>query len=594
MPRFSQQFIDQVAQATDIVDLIGQYVALNRKGKEFVGLCPFHDDKRPSLNVSATKQIFKCFACGAGGGVYQFLMLYDKLAFPEAVRSLAERTHIPLPADLAEPAAEGGLSKNDLLRVIAAADTFFRKSLRTAQGAEALDYARRRGLTEESIETFGLGYAPRAWDGLLKAARAKRVGENPLLAAGLVIRGEKGSCYDRFRNRLMFPIMDATGQTIAFGGRALAAGDQAKYLNSPESVAFDKSANLYALHWAREAVNSSGRAVVVEGYLDALIPHQMGVRTVVATLGTALTDRHVRLLSRYAREVVLVFDADVAGAAAAERALETFLAQQVHVRVATIPAGKDPCDFCLAEGAQAFGKLLDEAPDALEYIWQRRQAELEAAGGNLADRRRAVEDFLRLVAQSHAYGAIDAVRQGQLAQHIGHMLNIAPTELQQQMRRLSRQVRPAAARPVEPRQGPAAAPTAATRPQRHVLEVLLNQPDLFDEAVERIGPGDFTDPDLRCVAQAVWSAGQEGNIAIDQIASREEVAHLGGLISDLATAGEDRGNYDQTLRGAVDAMLHQREKQELQQIKSQGLTDDAMREIQRRQSAHPTHYPRIS
>jgi len=577
--RFPEHFINQVAQATDIVDLIGQYIALKKRGKEFLGLCPFHDDKKPSLNVSPSKQIFKCFACGAGGGVFQFLMLYDKLDFPQAVRTLADRAHIPVPQETAVAPPSAGLSKEDLLRVTTYAARFFRSQLRSPGGTEALDYIRKRGLSEQSIDRFGLGFAPDSWDALLRAALAEGYREEQLVAAGLVARREeRPGCYDRFRNRLIFPIINPAGEVVAFGGRALAAEERAKYLNSPDTALFDKSANLYALNWSRETIVSSGTAVVVEGYLDALMPLQCGVGNVVATMGTALTDRHVRLLSRYANEVVVVFDADQAGAAAAERAMEIFLAQQVHVRIATILEGKDPCDFCLARGGEAFAALIKDAPDALQYLWQRRSEQVQAAGGNLADRRRAVEDFLRLVAQSAAYGAIDEVRRGQLAQHIAHMLNIPAADLQQQMRRLTRTMPRGSTS--SPSRAAAMEPAATgTDAQRQVLEVLLNQPDLFAQAAEKISPEDFFDPVLRRIAQAVWSAAGAGSLRIDELLARQELSPLAGLLVELAGGGERRGNYEQTLAGAVADLVYRRGRRELQQMRSSELSDDSLRAI---------------
>jgi len=573
--RFSEQFVQQVAQSTDIVELVSQYVALKKRGREFVALCPFHEDHNPSMYVSPAKQIYKCFACGAGGGVYQFLMQQESLSFPEAVRVLAERANIPLPAERAEEPS--GLSKSDLVRVCTFAARFYREQLLSPAGSAALEYARGRQLSEESLKRFGLGCAPEAWDALLTAARQGGYGEEQLVAAGLVARRDDGGCYDRFRNRLMFPILDLQGRLIAFGGRALSDEQRAKYLNSPETQLYDKSAQLYALNWAREGIVSRGRAVVVEGYLDALIPLQAGVDNVVATLGTSLTDRHVRLLSRFAREVVLVFDADTAGAAASERALEMFLAQKLNVRVATVPAGKDPCDFCLAEGADAFRRLIDQAPDALHYVWQRRREALARRDGTLADKREAAEDFLRLVVSSSAYGAIDGVRRGQLAQHIAHLLNVPPSDLQQQMRRLARRLRRPAAAPGAGRPAEAEPPDLA---QRYVLEVLLNRPDLFDQAAERIDPGDFFDPCLRRVADAAWALAAKGRLSPEELLGREQLADLGYLVAELASAGERRGNDEQTLAGGVEQMLHRRSRRELDALKSGGgLDDDGLRRL---------------
>lgn len=578
MARFTEQFVQQVAQATDIVDLISQYVALKRKGHEFVGLCPFHDDKRPSMNVSPTKQIFKCFACGAGGGVFQFLILYDKVSFPEAVRTLAERANIPLPVEAgAPPEPAGGLFKNDLLRVTAAAQRFFHSSLLAPVGRQALEYARSRGLSDESIEQFGLGFAPESWDGLIQFARRQAIGETQLVAAGLAVRREQSSgCYDRFRNRLMFPILDPTGGVIGFGGRALAADERAKYLNSPETPLFDKSANLYALNWARETIVKSDQAIVVEGYLDVLLPHQAGVTNVVATLGTALTERHVRLLSRYAREVVLLFDSDTAGQAAAERALEIFLAQQINVRIAAVGEGKDPADFVLARGGDALKALIAEAPDALQYVWARREAAYRQAGGNLADRRAIVDDFLRLIASSAVYGAIDEIRRGQLAQHIAHMLNLSPADLQAQMRRLARKFPTAPSAAPATRAAPAAPPRTepALLAERHILEVLLNHGELFDHCCERVDPQDFTDPALRAIATAVWDAGHDNRLRLDELLAVEALAPLGSLLADLATEGERRGNFEHTLDGAVALIVYRRHRHETQELRTDGMSDD--------------------
>jgi len=587
LARFSDQFIMQVAQATDIVELVSQYVALVKRGKEHVGLCPFHDDSRPSMYVSPAKQIYKCFACGAGGGVFQFLMQYDKVTFPEAVRSLAEKANIPLPqADRsgrsAGPDGQAGVSRNDLFKVVAFAARFFQSRLGSAAGGKALDYARRRGLSEQSIKRFAIGYSPDGWDALTLAAGRERISASQLVAAGLAARRESGGCYDRFRGRLMFPIYDPQDRPVGFGARALKPDEQAKYINSPASAVFDKSAQLYALNWSREGIVSTGRAVVVEGYLDALMAIQHGMGNVVATLGTALNDRHVRLLSRYARQVVLVFDADAAGQAAAERAMEIFLAQRLDVRVATIPAGKDPCDYCLAEGGEAMARLVDEAPDAIEHAWQLRQAAWRQAGASLAERRRLVDEFLSLVVSSAAYGAIDGIRQGQLAQHISHLLNVSAVELQRQMQRLGRRVR----KPAAAADAPATPAGDVQDPaERNVLEVLLNDGDLFDVAAERIGPEDFTVPEYRHIARLVWQCGAAGQINIDELLANPALAECGGLLTDLAAAGQRRGNFGPTLDGAVDYMLYRRNRREIEGLKASGRDDQALRELTRRLKA---------
>ena len=592
MIRFTEQFVQQILDSVDIVELIGQYVALKPKGREHIGLCPFHDDKKPSMNVSPAKQIFKCFSCGAGGDALKFLTLYEKYSFPEAVKLLAERASIPLPQDPQyaqnnqnsqidpqynyEP--EAGMAKRDLLQITELASKFFQAQLLAPSAKSTLKYAHDRGFTDESIKRFGIGYAPDSWDGLLKAAQKRGITNQQLLAAGLVAqKDDTDRCYDRFRHRLMFPIYDLTGNVIAFGGRALRDEERAKYLNSPESILFDKSSQLYAMNWAREKIVSCGTAIVVEGYLDALIPSQAGVTNVVASLGTALTERHVRLLGRYAKEVVLVFDADQAGANAAQRAMEVFLAQQIGIRVATIPAGKDPCDYCLAEGGEAFEKLVAEAPDALQHAWNLRLAEYQAAGGNPSERHKVAQDFLRLIAASAAFGAIDEMRRGQLAQHIGHILNIPASELQRQMQQLSRRARTSGAATVRPTGNNAEMITRD--PERIVLEVLLNEPELFHTVSEKLQPHDFTDPELRSVAEKIWSLGHDDRLTLQAIMSAPEMHHMSDMLSDMAMAGQTNERGEQALAAAMESLLKRQSHHDIQQIRSGTLDDDALRKL---------------
>jgi DNA primase len=583
MARLPQHFIQQVQQATDIVELVGQYVALTRKGKEFVALCPFHDDHKPSMCVVPAKQIFHCFVCGAGGSVFRWMELYEKVSFPEAVRALAERANIPLPSDYEPEPLVAGLSKGDLVGVAEWAAGFFQQQLASPGGAKTLTYARGRGLSDESIAKFSLGYAPNSWDALLLAAGRAGISQEQLVAAGLVRRREQGGCYDYFRDRLMFPIHDLGGRVVAFGGRAMASDSQAKYLNSPDTAMFDKSSLAYGLSFAREAIVRRKQAVVVEGYFDVLLPLQSGVDNVVATLGTALTERHVRLLSRYAQEVVLLFDADAAGASAAQRALQLFIAQRVHVRVATIPEGKDPCDFVLANGPEAMRELIDQAPDALQYVWQERYRALHEAGAadNPTRRNELITDFLQLIVTSETFGAIDAVQQQSLAQHIAHLLNVPAIDLQQQMRRLRRghaRPRPAQAHCTAAVQG------VHGEPQREILEVLLDRPDLFDDAAERIDPEHFTDAMLQTIARWVWQLGLADKLSLDEILATEELVSLQPTLVEMSLAGQRRGNHEQTLRDAVALMLQRQAQARLRELKAESTAgdDEKLRTIQQK------------
>ncbi len=579
MGKLPEQFVNQVQQATDIVDLVGQFVAIKQRGKDYQGLCPFHREKTPSFYVSPAKQIFKCFGCGAGGGVYQFIILQQKCTFPEAVRLLAERANIPMPRMSGDDSTQAGQDRGELQRVMRFATEFFQRQLRAPIGKEALEYARKRGLTEDGLERFELGYSPLAWDSLILAARGAGYSPSQLIACGLAIEKDSGGCYDRFRNRLMFPIIDQAGRVIAFGGRALAMDEKAKYINSPETILFDKSSNLYGLSWARQSISESGQAVVVEGYFDALLPAQAGVANVVATLGTALTERHVRTLSRLATDLVLIFDADAAGLAAAERGMEIFITQQVNVRIAAVPDGKDPADYVLAHGGEAFAKVIAEAPEALEHLWQRRWGKLSGSG-NLVVKRRAADEFLRAVVNSSAYGAIDPVRQGLLINRLAHLLDVPSEQLQRSIRQLIRQVGTAAsAKPAVSSGKEAQEPVVGTAAaQRRVLEVLICQPDLFDEAARHIGLEDFSAPGLADVARELWRLAEAGQLELQTLLYARGDAAWGQVITDLAAAGDARGNFQQTLAGDVEMLTAAARQQNLGELRKSG-DDESLRAL---------------
>jgi len=411
---------EQILQAVDIVDVIGERVSLARKGREYVGLCPFHDDHRPSLRVSPAKQIFKCFACGAGGDAVKFVQMIQRSGYGDALATLAQRAGIDLRRSGSgerEPTA----ARDALLRVMNWAARYFQRQLQAPVGRGALDYAHRRGLSDETIARFGLGYAPDAWDGLLRAAERAGVPRDGLRQAGLVVSSESGRTYDRFRNRLMFPIRDTMGRVVAFGGRTL-GDDPAKYLNSPETVLFSKSRVLYGFDVARRRVEQERQIVVVEGYMDVVLLHQHGVEHAVGTLGTSLTEAHARLLTPFAGRIVVCFDSDAAGRQAADRAVATALRHSLDVRVTLLPSGMDPADFVISRGADAFKSLLQSALAALEFKWNLTRAAFEREGDR--DRREAVEAFLSFIAEVAAPGGIDPLQQGLLVSRVADLLSL--------------------------------------------------------------------------------------------------------------------------------------------------------------------------
>ncbi|HSN18356.1 MAG TPA: DNA primase [Gammaproteobacteria bacterium] len=361
MPRIPQAFIEELLSRADIVELIDKRVPLKKQGREFAACCPFHNEKSPSFYVSPVKQFYHCFGCGAHGTALSFLMEYDHMEFPEAVRELADMVGMEVPVEQGEsPASANG----PLYEVLDKAATFYKEQLRNSQAA--IDYLKGRGLTGEIAKEFGLGYVPAGWDNLLKAVGKDDAAVKALLGAGMLIEKEGEHRYhDRFRERVMFPIRDGRGRIIGFGGRVLGKGEP-KYLNSPETALFHKGRELYGLYEARQALRDIPRLLVVEGYMDVVALAQYGVRYAVATLGTSTTGEHLKKLFRVAPEVVFCFDGDRAGRAAAWRALENALPEAQDgrtIRFLFLPEGEDPDTLVRKEGKEAFERRI--ANDAL-------------------------------------------------------------------------------------------------------------------------------------------------------------------------------------------------------------------------------------
>lgn len=380
---------ERVRDASDIVRIVGESVALRPKGREYSGLCPFHDDHRPSMNVIPSKQIFHCFVCGASGDVFTFVQKFHKMEFREALEYLAERAGITLtPFRAAEggAASPAGPNRRGLLEANAEACRFFRGVLSHVEhGRPGREVIERRRISREMVEHFQIGLAPDRWDGLLLWARQRKLDEAALLGAGLVKRRDSGDgAYDALRHRLIFPIHNKAGQVIAFGGRKIRDEDEPKYLNSPETPLFNKSATLYALHVASSAIQAERTAIICEGYTDVIACHQAGFTNAVATLGTALTREHARELRLRCDKVVLLFDGDEAGQRAADRAVPIFFAEQIDVAIATLGAhtdAKDPDELLKRDGGpDIFRKALAGAQDLIEYRLARVRAKLAGAG----------------------------------------------------------------------------------------------------------------------------------------------------------------------------------------------------------------------
>lgn len=365
----SDRVVDDVRMASDIVEVISQYVPLKKSGSNFKGLCPFHQEKSPSFMVHPAKQIFHCFGCAVGGDVFSFLMKHDNMNFPEALAALAERARIQLPERAGR--RDGGTSgENDQFYEIhkLAQDYYHAKLLNASSGKSARDYISKRGLGASVIEEFKLGWAGEEWQGLLDFLTQKGFSQKLQLAAGVVKQSASGRVYDLFRGRILFPILNLQGKVIGFGGRTMTSDDGPKYLNSPESPVFQKRRELFGLYYAKKFIDSAApRLLVVEGYMDFLALYAAGFKNTVATLGTALTSQHVQVMKRFAEEAIVIYDGDKAGQAASLKGLEVFLEGGMSVKLVRMPEGYDPDDLIKQKGSDAFKELIDKAMDFFDF-----------------------------------------------------------------------------------------------------------------------------------------------------------------------------------------------------------------------------------
>ncbi len=396
--RFPQTFIDDLRRQADIVRVVQDYVALKKKGANWMACCPFHQEKTPSFSVNPAKDIFYCFGCGKGGSVFNFVMEMERVTFPEAIRIVAEKANVPLPVLEEDKRFEARRrDADDIIQLNTWALEWWEQQLAHGGGEAKLgrEYIEGRGLSAETQQAFRLGFAPNSWDGLSTHLKQKGASAQQIERSGLVVVKDGGGYYDRFRGRVIFPVMDAQGRAIAFGGRVLSPEEQPKYLNSPETAAYTKGRHLYGLHLTRDEIRRKGFAILVEGYLDLIVPYQAGARNAVASLGTALTPEQVRLLGRFARKVVVNYDGDRAGVKAAQRAIETLLTEDFEIKVLVLPDGADPDEFIREHGVEAYHERRGKAQPFIQFVLE--QATRERNLHNPPDKGEAVKEVLPFV-----------------------------------------------------------------------------------------------------------------------------------------------------------------------------------------------------
>lgn len=502
---YPEELIEEVRTRNDIVEVISGYVRLQKKGSNYFGLCPFHNEKSPSFSVSPGKQMYYCFGCGAGGNVITFLMEYENQTFPEAVRTLAQRAGIALPeADDSKEARQADSRRAKLLEINKEAAKYFYYQLRTERGSVGMEYLRKRELSDETMNHFGLGYANKYSNDLIQYLKSKGYSEDLIRDAGLCNVDEKHGMYDKFWNRVMFPIQDINHRVIGFGGRVMGDG-KPKYLNSPETEIFDKSRNLYGLNFAR--TSRKGNVILCEGYMDVIAMHQAGFTQTVASLGTAFTSGQASLLRRYANEILLSYDSDGAGVNAALRAIGILKEAGMTGRVINLEPYKDPDEFIKALGGEEFQKRLDHAENSFFFELRQLQKnyDLSDPEQKTAFHREIARKLCTFSEEVERENYIEAVAQ---KYHIGF----------ENLRRLvgTYAAQTGLAQPViRPKSGVQKKNTAAEgikNSQKLLLTWLVEQPQLYRQISKYISPKDFTEGLYEKVADRLFEELEQGNI----------------------------------------------------------------------------------
>ena len=551
--RYSDDIIEEVRQKNDIVDVVSQYVKLTRKGSSYFGLCPFHNEKTPSFSVTPGKQMYYCFGCGAGGNVFNFIMEYENYTFGEALKHLADRAGVELPQiEYSKEVREKAQERAELLEINKQAAQYFYYQLRTEKSAQGYQYLTGRGLSEETMRKFGLGYSDKFGGGLYQFLKSKGYGDDRLRESGLFNVDERHGMYDKFWNRVIFPIMDVNNRVIGFGGRVMGDG-KPKYLNSPETKIFDKSRNLYGLNVAR--TTRKKYLILCEGYMDVISMHQAGFTNAVASLGTALTSGHASLLKRYTQEVLLLYDSDEAGVRAALRAIPILREAGVNSRVVNLRPYKDPDEFIKNLGAEAFEERLEQASDSFMFRVSIAESEfpMEEPQGQNRFFERCAEMLLELKDELERNLYIEAIVKKYRGQY-----GISVEDLRKRVNTLALKGTPAERR-IQPKKSQEGAPkkkkdSASDQAQKLMLTWIVTYPNIFDKVAQYLTPEDFVVPLYREVAQMLFSQREEGEVnparllnSFTDSEEQREVASLFNATIHLETPKEQDQAFADTL-----------------------------------------------
>ena len=561
--RYSDDIIEEVRMKNDIVDVVSQYVKLNRRGNTYFGLCPFHNEKTPSFSVTPSKQMYYCFGCGAGGNVYNFVMEYENYTFGEALQHLADRAGVQLPKiEYSREAREKAEKRVTLLEINKLAASYFYYQLRRENGSQAYAYLINRGVSEDTIKKFGLGYSDKYSDDLYKFLKSKNYSDDLLRESGLFNVDERHGMYDKFWNRVIFPIMDVNNRVIGFGGRVMGDG-KPKYLNSPETKIFDKSRNLYGLNIAR--TTRKNYLILCEGYMDVISMHQAGFTNAVASLGTALTSGHASLLKRYTQEVLLLYDSDDAGVRAALRAIPILREAGITSRVVSLKPHKDPDEFIKALGGEEFEKRLERAMDSFMFRIHMAQKEftMEEPQGQNRFFERCAQMLLELSDELERNLYIEAI----VKDYRGYGISVE--DLRKRVNTLALKGTPAEQR-VQPKTTgaqPKKRDSASEKAQKLMLTWLVTYPGIFDTVVRYIQPSDFVVPLYRQVAEMLYQQHEEGDVnparlmnAFIDSEEQREVSSLFNATIHLETPEEQNRAFSDAVLRIRDESLKEKNK----------------------------------
>ena len=517
--------LEEILSRVDIVELISGYIPLKRVGRSYKALCPFHHEKTPSFIVNPDKQIFHCFGCSAGGNAFGFLMQHERLEFPEAIEALAKRTGVIIHEASAAERKTQNLSEQ-LYKINEAAAHFYSDQLHAPEGEPALKYLLKRGLTKETIQRFKIGYAQDKWDGLLNYLRGKGFGLDLIEKSGLIIAKDNGGYYDRFRKRILIPIHDTKGRTVAFGARVL-DNSLPKYINSPETPVYSKSKVLFGLDLNNEEIRLKDLAVIVEGYFDLIFPYQAGVKNITASCGTALTQEQIRLLKRYSRNVVLVYDSDNAGQMATLRSIDTLIEEGLNVMAARLPEGYDPDSFARRFGPEGFQKLITEAKDIFDYKLEFLKSKY--APLTIPNKSRAASEMLSLISKFN-----NTVAKSAYIKKLAEELSLDENSLLLELKKTGNENNRIPHK--EENLPPPKTPVTTNAPERMIVRLILEEQELIEQIKEKLAPGDFQDKNISQIITKMFDLFCSGKkINTNSLINHFTGSHLSKIILEIST-----------------------------------------------------------